>query len=157
MIREAPQPVGDLLARAVPQLADRLLVERVGRRWASIVGADVARRTRPRSLAHGTLEIVVDNSPWLHELTLRSAELERRLRAEVPDVRGVRLVLGSLTDGAPDALSAPMPRRAPVPLEAKDLTEIDEILSPISDPALAATVRRVLTTARRFPIPRGGV
>ncbi len=157
-MREAPRPVGDLLVRAVPQLGDRLLAERIRRRWSSIVGADVARRTRPRALTGGTLEIIVDNSPWLHELTLRASEFERRLQAEIPGVQAVRFVLGSLTDDTPGAARESQARaRHEVTLTAHELAEIDETVSPIRDPALADTVRRLITTARRFPLARGGV
>ena len=94
MKSDAPRAVGDLLAGAMPQLEERLREHRLGRSWPAIVGADVARRARPGALTNGVLQIVVDNSPWLCELTLRAAELTRRVRAEVPSVRALRFTLG---------------------------------------------------------------
>ncbi len=74
-----PRAVADLLLTAVPDLRDRLLEHRIRRAWSQIVGADAARRAQARSFADGCLTVAVDNSPWLHELTLRSEELTRRL------------------------------------------------------------------------------
>src|SRR3989442_10264118 len=73
-----PRNIADVLASAVPQIADRLPEYRIRKAWSVLVGPDVARRTRPQSLANGCLHVVVDNSPWLHELTLRAAELTAR-------------------------------------------------------------------------------
>ena len=75
-----PRAVADLLLTAVPDLKDRLLEHRIRRAWSHIVGVDAARRTQARSFAEGCLTVAVDNSPWLHELTLRSEELTRRLQ-----------------------------------------------------------------------------
>src|SRR5216684_1149067 len=99
----APRAVADLLVTAVPELRERLAEHHVRRVWSTLVGADVARRAKPRALVDGCLTVIVDNSPWLHELTLRA----------------------------------------------------DELISPISDPALAAAARRLLTKAWRFPGERG--
>src|SRR5262245_3222206 len=93
MKRDAPRAVGDLLPAAMPQLGERLLEYRIQSSWTSIVGRDVARRARPASFAGGTLQVVVDNSPWLHELTLRSADLVESVRARFPEVRALRFAL----------------------------------------------------------------
>jgi len=90
MNRREPRAVGELLVTALPQLEDRLLVQRLRRTWASLVGAEMARRAQPQALVKGCLQIVVDNSPWLHELTLRAPDLAGRLGAEYPAVRSGR-------------------------------------------------------------------
>jgi hypothetical protein len=119
------------------------------------VGPDVARRTRPQSFSNGCLHVVVDNSPWLHELTLRSAELGERLGAQIPAVRSLRFTLGTLET---DPRSRPDRReRRAVALTDEDRRDIDEAASAISDPALADVARRLLTTARRFPAGARGV
>src|SRR3989442_880864 len=95
----APRAVADLLVTAVPELRERLAEHHVRRVWSTLVGADVARRAKPHALVEGCLTVIVDNSPWLHELTLRADELTARLRAafrapagppgpRVPRVRG---------------------------------------------------------------------
>ena len=82
-----PRAIGELLVGALPQLEDRLLVQRMRRTWGTIVGADVARRAQPQALVNGCLTIVVDNSPWLHELNLRAADLTERLRSAYPAIQ----------------------------------------------------------------------
>ena len=76
-----PTPVGALLTGALPQLAEPLLAMAVRREWPSVVGAEISRRAQPGDLRGGTLTVVVDNSPWLQELTLREGELLSRLQA----------------------------------------------------------------------------
>jgi hypothetical protein len=144
-----PRVVADVLISAVPQLSDRLPEYHIRKTWAALVGADMARRTRPHSLTNGCLHVVVDNSPWLHELTLRTAELTARLTAQAPAVRSLRFALGTL-ETEPRSRPERRERRTTV-LTDDDRRDIDEAASAISDPALADVARRLLTTARRFP------
>jgi hypothetical protein len=143
----APRVVGDLLIGAVPQLEDRLLVERLRREWAALVGPDAARRSRPHALVNGCLHVVVDNSPWLSELTLLAPDLTARLGSRHPAVRSLRFTLGAppAEDRPPAARPAPRDPR----LTDDDRRAIDAAAAAISDPALAATARRVL--ARGWP------
>jgi|SRR5882762_5765355 hypothetical protein len=150
----APRAVADLLATAVPGLRDRLLELEVRRAWASVVGAELARRARPRSLAAGCLTVVADNSPWLQELTLRSGELTERLRRRFPQIQSLRFVLGALE--ALEAAPRERPRPA-VPLDTAARRAIDEAASAIHDETLSAAARRLLTKAWRFPRGRGAV
>jgi len=150
----APRAVADLLVTAVPELRERLAEHHVRRVWSTLLGADVARRAKPQALVDGCLTVVVDNSPWLHELTLRADELTARLRARFPAVRALRFTLGTLEEAGPQAAPRRRPRSS-TPLGATDLRAIDEAISPISDPALAAAARRLLTKAWRFPAERG--
>lgn len=145
MNRRAPRAVGELLVTAVPQLEDRLLVQRLRRTWASLVGAEMARRAQPQALVNGCLQIVVDNSPWLHELTLRAPDLAARLGAEHPAVRSVRFSLGPSPAEEPTPAARPAPR--PSRLTDDDRRAIDAAAAAISDPALAATARRLLVRA----------
>src|SRR2546425_11516454 len=85
-----PRAVADLLLTAVPDLRDRLLEYRIRRAWPEVVGPDAARRAQPRTFADGCLTVAVDNSPWLHELTLRGEELTRRLSERFNAVRSLR-------------------------------------------------------------------
>ena len=148
MKRPAPRAVGDLLSSALPQISERLVELHIRRAWTSIVGRDGARRTHPAGLNGGTLRIVVDNSPWLHELTLREAELTAKVRAQFPDVRALRLTLGALSTETSTA-GTPPPR--PVSLTADDHADIDAATTAIADSNLAEAARRLMVTARRFP------
>src|SRR4029450_9418269 len=106
-----PVRIGDVLTAAVPALEERLLAERIRLGWRAAVGAEIARRTRPAELKAGTLTITVDNSPWLQELSMRSAEVLDTVRARFgPTVTALRLTLG-----APAPAAAPPPRPPPPP------------------------------------------
>ena len=148
-----PRAVADLLLTAVPDLRDRLLEHRIRREWPQVVGADAARRAQARSFADGCLTVAVDNSPWLHELTLRVEELTARLHERFPAVRALRFTLGSLEPAAPPA--PPPHARSATPLPAADRHAIDAATSVIPDPTLAAVARRLLTKAWQASAERG--
>ena len=144
----APRTVGELLPSALPQISDRLLELRIRESWAAIVGRDTARRTRPDTVSSGTLRVIVGNSPWLHELTLRTAELTVKVRARFPVVHTLRFALGGIEAAASGVAAKPV--RA-VPLTAADYADIDAATSTIADTDVADAARRLLVTARRFP------
>jgi predicted nucleic acid-binding Zn ribbon protein len=147
-----PRAVGELLLSALPQLGDRLLVVRMRRSWAALVGPEAARRTQPQALVNGCLTIVVDNSPWLHELTLRAADLTARLQSQYSAVQSLRFSLGAAAAGEAVAESRPAPRPT---LTDDDTRAIDAAAAAISDPALAASARRLLSRAWP-PVPARG-
>src|SRR5881409_48371 len=122
MDNRSPRAVADLLLAAVPDLRDRLLEHRIRRAWPQVVGADAARRAQARTFADGCLTVAVDNSPWLHELTLRGEELTRRLNERFDVVRSLRFVSGILETEA----AARTGGRLPAPLDARALRDIDE-------------------------------
>ena len=97
----SPVRVSDVLIAALPALEERLLAERIRLGWRAAVGAELARRSRPGELKAGTLTVAVDNSPWLQELSMRSAEVLDAVRARFgPSVTALRL---SLAGPAPAA------------------------------------------------------
>jgi hypothetical protein len=145
-----PRAVGDLLVGALPQIADRLVNLRIRQAWGALMGRDIARRSCPEAFAGGTLRVVVDNSPWLHELTLREGELASRIRARFPEVQTVRVTLGALDSAAPETRET----ARGVPLTPADHADIDAATAAIADTSLADAARRLLTTARRFPRSR---
>jgi hypothetical protein len=152
MKKLAPRRVADLVASALPQITDRLHEVRLRTRWSAIVGPEAARRTQPGRLENGCLTITVDNSPWLHELTLRHVELAARLGEHVPEVRSLRFVVGAVA-AAPSAARAQRP--PPARLTREEVQEIDTMVSVIRDEDVASAARRLLTTARRFSRSRG--
>ena len=154
MKKRAPRRIADLVASALPQITDRLLESRIQSRWAALVGAETARRSHPGRLEQGCLTVTVDNSPWLHELTLRQSELATRLGEHLPEIRSLRFVMGVLArEPATARLSVPRPER----LTPADVQEIDMTVSVIGDEVVASAARRLLTTARRFSRSRGVV
>ena len=150
----APRIVGELLVSAMPQLEDRLFVQRLQRAWGVLVGADVARRSRPHALVNGILQITVDNSPWLHELTLRGPELGARLAAQFPAVRSLRFTLGAPPAEESTPAARPASRRSP--LSDDDRRAIDAAAAAISDPDVAAGARRLMARAWP-PAPARGI
>jgi hypothetical protein len=152
---QRPRAVGELLVSAVPELRDRLVEDRVRRSWSGLVGPDVARRAQPHALTNGCLHVVVDNSPWLQELTLRASELTARLGERFEAVRSLRFTLGQLDVRlGPSPVPAAPSSRALTP---DDVREIDETVASISNPEVRAAARRLLGVARRFTTPQGAV
>ena len=139
--------MAELLVSAVPELRERLVADGIRRGWGALVGPDVARHARPQALSGGCLQVVVDNSPWLHELTLRTAELTARVAARFDTVRSLRFTLGRLQTAA--ETSAPPAARPVRALGPDDVREIDESVVGIRDPEARAAARRLLAAARR--------
>ncbi|MBI4240138.1 MAG: DUF721 domain-containing protein [Candidatus Rokubacteria bacterium] len=142
-----PTPVGNLLGAAVPTLRGRLFEVRIRREWRELVGAEIARRCQPVELRNGTLELIVDNSPWLHELSLREAELLSRLgeRYGREAVRALRFSLGTLP---PEPAGHPgRSGRSDARLAPEDAQMIEAAVALIAHPELRAAVRRLLEKA----------
>jgi len=142
-----PTPVGNLLGAAVPTLRGRLFEVRIRREWRELVGAEIARRCQPVELRNGTLELIVDNSPWLHELSLREAELLSRLgeRYGREAVRALRFSLGTLP---PEPAGHPgRSGRSGARLAPEDAQMIEAAVALIPHPELRAAARRLLEKA----------
>ena len=143
-----PVRVGSLLTAAIPALADRMLEDTIRREWADTAGPEAARRSRPGALRQGILEVSVDNSPWLQELTLRSAAIVTALRKRHgPAVSGVRFALGRGRGDDPVAVGSAgggmeAPRRR---LNAEETRMVDTETGRLVDPALASSLKRLLT------------
>ena len=152
MRRSVPRAVAEILPAAVPGLAERLVEHAIRREWRSLVGPEVARRAQPRALASGCLQIVVDNSPWCQEITLRAPEIVATLAARFGPsvVRALRATVGALEPETP-APRPPATGAGRVSDEA--MRAIDAALVPIGDETLARSVRRVLVKAARFTSP----
>lgn len=145
----SPHRVADLLAAAVPGLSERLLEVTIRREWSQVVPPSLARRSEPGTLAHGALEVRVDNSPWLQELSMRSPELLAVLAKRYGTaVRSVRIALGARRPDAP-----PVTGRAARPpirprLDPQEAREVSALAATLPDPALASALRRLLTKDR---------
>lgn len=143
-----PVRVGNLLTAAVPALAERMLEEAIRRDWAQTAGPEAARRSRPGALRQGTVEVSVDNSPWLQELTLRSAAIVTALRKRHGSaVIGVRFALGN---GRGEADASAKPARAGTETPRRRLTVeearlVDAATGQLPDPVLASSLKRLLT------------
>jgi Dna[CI] antecedent DciA-like protein len=150
MRSSAPRAVGEILSTAVPQLMPRLVEQAVRRQWRSLVGFELARRAQPRVLSGDCLEVVVDNSPWLHELTLRAPQIVAAIGRELGPgtVRSLKVTLGRLEAEAPPSVRPPAePARRVTEAERR---AIDQAVAPVADLVLAASLRRLLVKSGRF-------
>ena len=153
MRRSAPSAVREILPLAVPGLAEHLVEQQIRRDWRQLVGPDVSRRCQPGALSGDCLQILVDNSPWLQEMTLRTPELLRILAGRFGGrVRSLRVTLGTLPRSESRQPTAPRVRSER--LEASDRAVIDELVAGLPDPSLAESMRRLLVKWRRTSIPR---
>ena len=90
-----PQRVSDVLAEYLEQAGLAARVDQAGviPEWPSLVGAQVAAVTQPRSVTpDGTLFVWVTTNAWMTELSLLEPELLRALntKPDRPPVRRIR-------------------------------------------------------------------
>lgn len=160
--RTSPKRVADILPAAFPALSERLIEVALRRDWATALPAGLGRRSQPGDLRNGTLEVRVDNSPWLHELSMRAEELLAALGARyggaVRDLR-FRLAAPSRDDRARPVETGRETPPAPPRLTREELREVDATAAPLRDPQIARALRRLLIKdrlARRGSDPPGG-
>ena len=88
--------------------------------------------------------MVADNSPWLQELTLREGEILSRLRGRygAESIRALHFILG--TPSRVPEVEDPRVLRKDDALTTQEEAWVTEATSPVGDPDLAETVRRLL-------------
>jgi hypothetical protein len=144
-----------VLAAAVPGLRDRMLQEIIRRSWGRIVGPEFAHRSQPGGLNMGALDVIVDNSPSLQEMTLRSSELLAAVQAcHGRSVSSLRFRLG-IVSPTPGPAVARRGRSEPTRLAPEEADRIDRAVAPVADPALAGSLRQLLTKDALNRRPRG--
>jgi|SRR5687767_4347909 predicted nucleic acid-binding Zn ribbon protein len=85
--------VGDVLPAVLRDLGlqtrfnERQLVDK----WATVVGPELAQRSRALRCENGTLVVRVDHGAWMQELHFIEKDLLTRLRAACPDVNLQRI------------------------------------------------------------------
>jgi len=142
--RSNPVRVRDVLVSAVPELQSRLLEEAIKTEWSQLIGPELGRRSRPGQLQGGVLDVMVDNSPCLQEMRLRSAELLAALRRRSGAVTSLRFVLGTLSPGPTRTAARARPEPRPS-LSHEDLRAIEAMVASLPDPVLAGGMMRLLT------------
>jgi predicted nucleic acid-binding Zn ribbon protein len=83
--RDDPQPLGLAIGGLLDSQGWNLAAATgsVFGRWAQIVGPELADHTQPESLRDGELVVVADSTAWATQLRLLSAQLVKRLNAEL--------------------------------------------------------------------------
>ncbi len=99
--QKGPQRIADTLSTLMARRG-YAQVEVVGQRveaWNAAVGDPLCRHTRVGNIRRGVLEVVVDNSAVLQELTFRKQELIQKLSAALADqqIREVRFRIGTMS------------------------------------------------------------
>lgn len=94
--------MGDLLDSFLRERGMKEQVERqsVLSEWPDRVGEKIARVTRARSVAEGTLFVEVRSSAWLMELNMMKGEILRRLNQGRAEASLETLVFVLSEDGA---------------------------------------------------------
>jgi predicted nucleic acid-binding Zn ribbon protein len=112
---KAPKPIGELLGGS-PFRRDSgnlVVLYRLQRGWAGLVGDDLARRTLPKTVRGKTLVVAVENGAWAQHLSLMKdpllAALNARPTAAFTDVRFVCEALPAVPSGEPGRRPAPDP------------------------------------------------
>jgi len=143
--RSSPVRVRDVLVAALPELRDRLLEETIRNDWGRLAGPELGRRSRPGRLKAGVLDVTVDNSAWLHEMTLRSGELLAALQTRFGSVvASLRFALGVVPARVDPPTARPRPE-PPTRLSHEETRVVEAMVASLPDPALAGSLRRLLT------------
>ncbi|QSQ15829.1 DUF721 domain-containing protein [Myxococcus landrumensis] len=80
MARGEPKSLESLLPRVLARLAGESgRAHTLAPVWASVVGAHIARHTRPRSLEGGVLVVIVTSSEWARTLEQEAPSLREQL------------------------------------------------------------------------------
>jgi predicted nucleic acid-binding Zn ribbon protein len=95
--RLAPRPLGDVLARALPEARPAGLLAEVQSAWPAVAGAAMAGAATPVSERSGTVTVACESAVWAQELELLGPCLTQRLNdaLEGGRVERLRFVVGS--------------------------------------------------------------
>lgn len=153
------------------RLAGRLRQEAALIYWASAVGPEIARHTRPLRVRGRTLVVQVRNAAWANQLSFLKGQILTTLGTRTGDlVEDIRWETGVWREEG-EGTAAP-PRGVPahpsaMPLQPGDAERIEELTSPVADPEVRAAWavflggelrRRAWRAARGYkPCPRCGV
>ncbi|MCA9773858.1 MAG: DUF721 domain-containing protein, partial [Myxococcales bacterium] len=130
--RRRPHSAGEILERVFVDLkiAERMGDYEVWNVWEEVVGPQVARVTKPRSLSKGTLTVLVASAAWHHTLHHEREGLITRLNNRLGRrvVQDIRFREGMTPAPAPVAApEASAPRALSTAEKARVAAEIDGI------------------------------
>ncbi|MCS6936033.1 MAG: DciA family protein [Candidatus Bipolaricaulota bacterium] len=114
--------------------------------WPQVVGAHIARLTKPLYVQNGVLVVAVTSHVFQHEFHLMRAEFRKKLNEHFGEerVRDVRFVVESPPKGEP-----------PFSLEQIALTpheerEIEQLVGQVESAELREDLKRLMSTAKRI-------
>ncbi|UQX88558.1 DciA family protein [Jatrophihabitans telluris] len=81
-----PVAIGSIVGKAVGELGwvGPLAEARLMSQWDTVVGADIAARCRPVSLADGELRVQAESTAWATQLRLMAPQILARITADLP-------------------------------------------------------------------------
>ncbi len=82
--RSLPRPLSEALRSALGPLQPVTLLAAVQSAWPTAVGARIAAAAKPVSERDGVVTVACDSATWAQELTLLAAEIEAKLREQLP-------------------------------------------------------------------------
>jgi hypothetical protein len=142
--RVTARAVRELVAAAVPGLAERMMVERVEREWVDTVGPELARGTFLLDLDRGILAVGAESSVCLQELTLRGPDIVAALGRRFPGVVAAIRPCPRRRPTEPEVPAPPPGPPASAALTTAEAESVARLVAAIPDPDVAAAVRRVL-------------
>src|SRR5215470_15718601 len=85
--------IGEVLPHVLRDLGlqTRFNERRLVESWATVVGPELAQRTRALRCENGTLLVRVDHGAWMQELHFIEKDLVDKMRAACPDVELTRI------------------------------------------------------------------
>lgn len=103
--------------------------------WEKSVGEQIAARARPAGFREGILTVIVDNAPWMQQLTYLKKQIVAKLNENIGEELITDIYLKAGTSSMP--LAAPPPTATPCrPLSTEEQQLIQDHTAPISDPEL---------------------
>ncbi|MFQ5511358.1 MAG: DUF721 domain-containing protein [Candidatus Krumholzibacteriia bacterium] len=89
--------IGDILPAVLKSVGlDKKLKEReLLSLWPTVVGEEIAARTRAVRVERGVLHVEVRHSAWLQELYFMEKEIYGKLRERAPEIEFHRIHFGS--------------------------------------------------------------
>ncbi len=126
-------------------LTSKVAEHRLIAAWPEIVGPQIAAHANPTEIRAKTLRVVVDSSPWLHELTLLKPVLLDKLarHAEHSLVCDVLFTIGDVPPRERPT-AGPTPLR---PLTAEEEALVNDSVATLTDVETRESARRLLTRA----------
>lgn len=104
------QPLRDIINKVISSLnsdgeggkEERLTKERIGELWRNAAGRTAGRHSRPVSLRKGKLVVVVGESSFLYDLTLRKKEILKNLSGELGGrIKEIQFRIGDTSEERP--------------------------------------------------------
>lgn len=116
-----PSPLKSLLGSAASRygLDDALATGSLWKRWAAIVGDDVAAHAQPTSLRGGVLRVRADSPVWAHEIGYLAEEIRSKVNAALGSTVVSEVKVWN-APGAPESRSSSGTPRGPVPASSGD-------------------------------------